>query len=215
MNIILLGPPGSGKGTQAKLISKEKSWPQLSTGDMFRAAIQNQTELGKQAKSFMDKGELVPDSVTIGLIAERLKEPDCKNGFILDGFPRTVPQADVLKKILSGLGKKVDIAIEFQIPDKELVFRLSERRVCSKCSSMFHLTFSPPKVQDTCDQCGYTPLTHRSDDHSEVIQNRLNVYHAQTSPLVDYYKNESVLRTVDATKSPNEVNHYLIELLNK
>lgn len=205
MILIPLGPPGSGKGTQAKRFSLKRGWAHLSTGDMFRTAIQNSTPLGIQAKSYMDKGELVPDEVTIGLIADRIRQPDCTQGFILDGFPRTVPQAQALAALLAKQGKSVGVVVLFEIPDSQLIGRLSGRRICSKCGAMYHLTLSPPKRADTCDQCGTAPLMHRSDDHVEVIEKRLSVYHKQTSPLIQFYDKQGLLKKIDATRSPDQV----------
>jgi adenylate kinase len=211
--LIPLGPPGSGKGTQAKRISSKLGLAHLSTGDMFRAAIQQGTEMGMKAKSFMDKGELVPDTVTIGLIADRIQGSDCKKGFILDGFPRTVAQAEALGELLKKRNTPVDAVVLFEIPDSELIGRLSGRRICSKCGAMYHLTASPPKKADVCDQCGTTPLTHRSDDQIDVIKNRLSVYHNQTAPLIDFYKKSGKFHSIDATRSPDEVEKQLQKFL--
>ena len=213
MILIPLGPPGCGKGTQAKRIASRLGLAHLSTGDMFRAAIKDGTEMGKQAKAFIDRGELVPDSVTIGLIADRLKAPDCQSGFILDGFPRTVAQAQALEELLKARGTPIDRVVEFQIPDQELVGRLSGRRTCSKCGAMYHLKAAPPKKPDTCDQCGTSPLTHRSDDHSDVIKNRLNVYHQQTAPLIDFYRKSGKLCTLNASLPPDQVEKQLEKFL--
>jgi adenylate kinase len=210
MILVLLGPPGSGKGTQAKRLIAERKWPQLSTGDMLRAAIANGTELGKQAKSFMDQGALVPDEVVIGLISERIQQADAQEGFVLDGFPRTIPQAEALDKMLSAGSKKIDRAVQFEIPDAELVRRLSGRRTCPKCNSMFHIESARPKADGICDSCG-TMLVQRDDDKPEVIQKRLEVYHRQTSPLVQYYKQKKLLRTIDATQSPEAVSRLLAQ----
>lgn len=213
MILILLGPPGSGKGTQAKRLVSEKHWPQLSTGDMLRAAIKQGTKLGLEAKSFMDKGALVPDSVVIGLIQERTQEPDCKSGFILDGFPRTIPQAEALDVMLKGQSRQVGRVVLFEIPDSELVRRLSGRRTCSKCGSMFHVESMRPKKDGICDQCG-SPLIQRDDDKPEVIQKRLQVYHQQTAPLAGYYKAQNKLKSLDATMDPNAVSDALTQALS-
>lgn len=208
MILVLLGPPGSGKGTQAKRLVTEKKWPQLSTGDMLRAAIAAGTQLGLQAKSFMDKGSLVPDEVVIGMIAEKTGTPEHKNGFILDGFPRTIPQAEALDKMLQAQGKKVDRAVLFQIPDQELVKRLSGRRTCLKCGAMFHVETTPSKKSGICDQCG-SALIQRDDDKEEVIQKRLSVYHQQTAPLADYYQRQEKLRMIEADRTPDVVTEAL------
>jgi len=198
MILVLLGPPGSGKGTQAKRLSTEKSWPQLSTGDMLRAAIRIGSDLGKRAKSFMDKGSLVPDEVVIGLIAERTQSPDCSQGFILDGFPRTVPQAESLDRTLASRGLATNRAVLFEVDDSQLVRRLSGRRTCEKCSAMYHVETQQPKALGICDQCG-GKLIQRSDDLETVIQNRLKVYHDQTAPLVGFYEHQKKLRRIDAS----------------
>jgi adenylate kinase len=213
MILVLLGPPGSGKGTQAKMLVAEKKWPQLSTGDMLRAAIGAGSELGLQAKSFMDRGALVPDDVVIGLIRERSTAPDCQKGFILDGFPRTIPQAEALGKMLQSQGRAVDRAVLFNIPDSELVRRLSGRRTCPGCGSMFHIESARPKKDGICDQCGKA-LVIRDDDKPEVIQKRLAVYHQQTAPLVDYYRKSGKLRELDATQSPSNVSKALSAALS-
>jgi adenylate kinase len=212
MILVLLGPPGSGKGTQAKKLVAEKGWPQLSTGDMLRAAISAGTELGRQAKSFMDRGALVPDEVVIGLIAEQSKSTDAKAGFILDGFPRTIPQAEALDKMLGERGWKVDRAVLFHIPDSELLKRLTGRRTCAKCGSMFHVETAPSKQANVCDNCG-SSLIQRDDDKPEVIQKRLSVYHQQTAPLVDYYRKQEKLRELDATRNPEAVSQALHRII--
>ena len=212
MILVLLGPPGSGKGTQAKKLVTENKWPQLSTGDMLRSAISRGTKLGLEAKSFMDRGTLVPDQVVIGLINERTQEPDCQKGFILDGFPRTVPQAEALDKVLESRGKKMDRAVLFEIADQELVKRLSGRRTCLKCGAMYHVESARPKKDGVCDACGDV-LTQRDDDKIDVIQKRLEVYHAQTAPVADYYKKQGKLRSLDASKTPSEVTSALVQAL--
>lgn len=204
MILIFLGPPGSGKGTQAKRLSAEKGWPQLSTGDMLRAAIGAGTNLGQEAKAFMDKGSLVPDQVVIGLIRERTKDQDCAGGFILDGFPRTIPQAESLAEMLKGQGRKIDQVVLFEIADQELVKRLSGRRTCGKCSAMFHVESMKPKVSGKCDHCG-SELIQRQDDQVSVIEKRLAVYHAQTAPLVGFYEGQGLLARIDAALSPEQV----------
>lgn len=212
MILVLLGPPGSGKGTQAKRLVSERVWPQLSTGDMLRSAITQGTKLGLEAKSFMDRGALVPDSVVIGLIEERVKNPDCANGFILDGFPRTIPQAEALDVMLSGQGRGVKRAVLFEIPDSELVRRLSGRRTCLNCGAMFHVENLRPRREGLCDQCGHV-LMHRDDDQPEVIQKRLDVYHLQTAPVASYYNKQHKLRNLDATQAPDEVSQALSRAL--
>lgn len=197
MILIFLGPPGSGKGTQAKRLTAEKKWPQLSTGDMFRANIAKGTPMGLAAKKFMDEGQLVPDDVVIGMIRARIEDPDCAEGFIFDGFPRTIPQAEALDKMLAAKNLKVERAIEFKIDDSELVGRLSGRRTCTKCGTMFHVATLPTKVPGVCDKCGGA-VVQRDDDHESVIEKRLKVYHAQTAPLVAYYASQGKLKTLDA-----------------
>jgi adenylate kinase len=208
MILVLLGPPGSGKGTQAKQLVTEKKWPQVSTGDMLRAAISKGTKLGLEAKSFIDKGALVPDTVVIGLIEERTAQPDSKGGFILDGFPRTIPQAEALDQLLGKQKRMVERAVLFDVADSELVSRLSGRRTCPKCSAVYHIDTQRPKTSGICDKCG-SELIQRDDDRKEVIMNRLKVYHQQTSPLIDFYRKQGKLRTIDAAKSPEDVNRAL------
>ena len=198
MILVLLGPPGSGKGTQAKRLVTERGWPQLSTGDMLRSAIQAKTQLGLEAKAFMDKGGLVPDTVVIGLIAERTKASDCSNGFVLDGFPRTIPQAEALDVMLKSRNLKVDRAVLFAIDDSELEQRLSGRRTCPNCAAMYHVRSAKPKKEGFCDKCA-TALIQRDDDKLEVIQKRLKVYHDQTSPLIRYYGDQQKLNQLDAS----------------
>jgi adenylate kinase len=204
MILIFLGPPGSGKGTQAKRLMTDRSLPQLSTGDMFRANITQGTRLGLEAKKFMDQGQLVPDAVVIGMIEERILAPDCAKGFILDGFPRTIPQADALDRMLSAKGKNVERVVEFKIDDSELVGRLSGRRTCENCGAMYHVKTQPPKADGVCDSCG-GKVVQRQDDHVDVIQKRLKVYHDQTAPLVQYYSKQSKLRTIDASQPKDAV----------
>lgn len=214
MILIFLGPPGSGKGTQAKRLSAEKGWPQLSTGDMLRGAISQGTKLGLEAKSFMDKGMLVPDTVVIGLIAERIGASDCTNGFILDGFPRTIPQAEALDVMLKKVGRAVDQVILFEIEDQELVTRLSGRRTCSKCGAMYHVVTLKPKKDGTCDVCG-SALIQRDDDKPEVIKKRLSVYHEQTAPVAGYYQNQQKLARLNAAQGFDEVASALDQILRK
>ena len=212
MIVVLLGPPGSGKGTQAKKLGLKRKWPQLSTGDMLRTAIGNGTKLGLEAKAFMDKGALVPDEVVIGLIAERTTAGDCRDGFVLDGFPRTIPQAESLDRLLKGRHRQVDQAILFEILDSELIRRLAGRRTCLKDGSMYHIETMRPNKDGVCDQCG-SPLIQRDDDKPEVIQKRLGVYHAQTEPLVKYYDSAHKLKRLDATRGPDQVTQVLEQAL--
>lgn len=212
MILVLLGPPGSGKGTQAKRLADEKLWPQLSTGDMLRSSIADGTSLGLEAKGYMDKGSLVPDQVVIGLISERIKAKDCVSGFILDGFPRTIAQAEALESMLIKLKRRIDRAVFFEISDDELVTRLSGRRTCLKCGAMYHISTAPPKIDGVCDKCGMK-LVHRDDDSADVIQKRLQVYHNQTSALVEYYKSKGILKTLDAAMSADEVTQSLSNII--
>ena len=193
MKIIMLGAPGAGKGTQAKMIADKYKVPHVSTGDIFRANIKNGTDLGKKAKEYMDKGQLVPDELTVEILLDRVAQDDCKNGYVLDGFPRTIPQADVLDKELTKLGDKVDYAINVDVPDENIVRRMSGRRACLKCGATYHIEHIPPKKEGICDTCG-SELVQRDDDKPETVQNRLSVYHEQTQPLIDYY-NKSLMRS--------------------
>lgn len=204
MNLILLGPPGVGKGTQAKRLTEEYRVPQVSTGDMLRAGIKAGTKLGMEAKSYMDKGALVPDSVVIGLVAERIQAPDAKGGFMLDGFPRTVAQADTLGEMLAKGGRTIDHVVCLLASNEELVRRLSGRRTCRNCSAPFHAMFNPPKQTGKCDACG-GELYQRDDDKEEAIRARLVTYDAQTKPLIDYYEAKGLLRKVDGLGSMEEV----------
>jgi adenylate kinase len=212
MILIFLGPPGSGKGTQAKHLTTEKKWPQLSTGDMLRANILEGTHLGVEAKKLMDQGQLVPDHVVVGMIEARIQKPDCQNGFILDGFPRTISQAESLDAMLKAKAKKVDRVIEFKIADQELVGRLSGRRTCVGCSAMYHVSSHPSKKEGVCDLCG-SPVVQRNDDQIDVIQKRLGVYHQQTAPLIGYYSHQSKLVSVDAMQSMEHVADHLGQAL--
>ena len=212
MKIIMLGAPGAGKGTQAINIAKEYDIPHVSTGDIFRANIKNGTELGNQAKAYMDKGMLVPDELTIGMLLSRISEPDCEKGYVLDGFPRTIPQAESLKKALTERGEAIDAAVDIEVPDEEILVRMTGRRSCPQCGATYHVSFNPPKAQDVCDRCGHA-LTQRSDEKPETVKERLSVYHAQTKPLIEYYGNEGVLRQVDGTMKPDEVFSAIMEAL--
>ncbi|AYK15591.1 MAG: adenylate kinase [Methanosarcina flavescens] len=204
MNIIIFGPPGAGKGTQAKKMVDFYGIPQISTGDILRANVREGTELGLAAKAYMDKGELVPDEVLIGIIKNRLKEEDCEKGFILDGYPRTIPQADALATILDEINKPIDVVLNLEVPDEELVERISGRLMCSNCGASYHRTFNPPKKEDVCDVCG-GELFQRDDDREEAVKNRLTVYKRQTQPLIDYYAKKSLLVSLDGTKGIDEV----------
>jgi len=200
MRLILLGPPGAGKGTQAKKLVGKFGIPQISTGDILRAAVKNGTPLGKEAKAYMDKGELVTDAIVVGIIRDRLQEEDCKKGYILDGFPRTVPQADELKKALSGMGQSIDAVLSIVVANDELMKRLTGRRTCKECGAGYHLLFKAPKTEGVCDQC-QGPLFQRDDDKEETIKNRLSVYNDQTKPLIDYYTKEGSLVDIEGTGS--------------
>ena len=213
MKIIMLGAPGAGKGTQAQMIADKFNIPHISTGDIFRANIKNGTELGKKAKEFMDKGLLVPDELTVQLLLDRVANEDCKNGYVLDGFPRTIPQADVLDSELTKLGDKVDFAVNVDVPDENIVRRMSGRRACLKCGATYHIEHIPPKTEGICDKCG-SELVQREDDKPETVQNRLSVYHEQTQPLIDYYDKKNILKTVDGTKDMQEVFNDIVNILN-
>ncbi|UXU84448.1 adenylate kinase [Mammaliicoccus sciuri] len=212
MNIILMGLPGAGKGTQASEIVKKYPIPHISTGDMFRKAIKEETDLGKKAKSYMDRGELVPDEVTIGIVRERLAEEDAKKGFLLDGFPRTVEQADALNEILSDLDRKVDAVINIEVAEEELMNRLTGRRICEVCGTTYHLVFNPPKVEGVCDLDG-GKLYQREDDNPETVANRLSVNVKQTKPLLDFYENQGVLKNIDGSRQIDNVTEDVIQIL--
>ena len=200
----MLGAPGAGKGTQAKMIAEKFGIPHISTGDIFRANIKNQTELGKKAKDYLDEGTLVPDELTCDLIVDRIANEDCAKGYILDGFPRTIPQAEALTKALAKDGGAIDYAIDVDVPDSDIVRRLSGRRVCLKCGATYHTSFNPPREEGICDSCGEA-LVHRDDDKPETIQKRLDVYHSQTQPLIEYYHEAGCMYKVDGTRSLEEV----------
>lgn len=212
MKIIMLGAPGAGKGTQAKMIAEKYSIPHISTGDIFRANIKNGTELGKKAKSYMDKGQLVPDELTLDLIMDRFKEDDCKSGYVLDGFPRTIPQAEALDAALKANGEKVDFAIDVDVPDENIVRRMGGRRACVGCGATYHIVYSPTKVEGICDKCG-EKLIVRDDDKPETVLNRLEVYHNQTQPLIDFYNNQGILKSVDGTVDMQDVFNEIVGIL--
>jgi adenylate kinase len=212
MIVVLLGPPGSGKGTQAKRIVSEKKWPHLSTGDMLRAAIKSGSEVGVQAKKFIDQGMLVPDDLVVNLIGDRMKASDCQDGFVLDGFPRNVPQAVVLDQMLAAQGKSVGRVILFDMTDESLVKRLSGRRTCSQCASMYHIETLRSVREGICDHCG-SSLIQRSDDQVDVIKNRLQVYHQQTEPLIQFYREQMKLVSLDAHQAAGDVHRSLVRAL--
>ncbi len=213
MKIIMLGAPGAGKGTQAKLIAEKYRIPHVSTGDIFRANIKNGTELGKEAKKYMDQGLLVPDELTVKILLDRVAQEDCKNGYVLDGFPRTIPQAEVLDEALTKLGEKIDFAINVDVSDESIIARMSGRRACLKCGATYHITHIPPKTEGICDECG-SELVLRDDDKPETVGNRLRVYHEQTQPLIDFYTEKGVLRTVDGAADRDDVFTAITDILS-
>lgn len=212
MKIIMLGAPGAGKGTQAKKIAEKYGIPHISTGDIFRANIKGGTELGMKAKSYMDQGQLVPDEITIGMLMDRIKEDDCQKGYVLDGFPRTIPQAESLTKALADMGDKIDYAVNVDVPDQVIVTRMSGRRACLSCGATYHIVYNPTKQESVCDTCG-SQLVLRDDDKPETVLNRLTVYHDQTQPLIDYYKKSGVLRDVDGTVDMDDVFAAIVDIL--
>lgn len=212
MKIIMLGAPGAGKGTQAKRIAEKYSIPHISTGDIFRANIKNGTELGNKAKTYMDKGELVPDSLVVDLVIDRFKEADCANGYVLDGFPRTIPQAEALDAALAAIGEKVDYAINVEVPDENIISRMSGRRACVGCGATYHIKYNPAKADGLCDTCGQE-LILRDDDKPETVKNRLDVYHNQTQPLIDYYSKQGIMKEVDGTVDMDKVFETIVEIL--
>jgi len=213
MNLILLGPPGAGKGTQAQMIVERYHIPQISTGDILRNAVKEGTDLGKQARAFMTKGELVPDEVVVGIIDQRLRGEDCKAGFILDGFPRTIPQAEALQGILINIGKSVDHVINIEVDSEELVRRLTGRRTCKNCGGMFHIFFQPPQKEGICDRCGGT-LYQREDDREETIRTRLKEYEHQTAPLIQYYREKQILRSIPGVGGPDQIFEQVVRALS-
>ena len=212
MKIIMLGAPGAGKGTQAKQIASKYEIPHISTGDIFRANIKEGTALGMEAKSYMDKGQLVPDELTVKILLDRVSKDDCKNGYVLDGFPRTIPQADVLDKAVSELNDKIDFAINVDVPDENIIRRMSGRRACLNCGATYHIVNVPPKKEGICDACD-SKLVIRDDDKEETVKARLVAYHEQTQPLIDYYNNKGILKEVDGTKDMNDVFADIVNIL--
>ena len=214
MKIIMLGAPGAGKGTQAKMLAGKYNIPHISTGDIFRSNIKNGTELGKKAKEYMDQGMLVPDELTVDLVIDRVQNEDCKNGYILDGFPRTIPQAESLDAALAKMGQKVDYAINVEVPDENIVNRMSGRRACVDCGATYHIVYAPTKEEGVCDKCGGS-LILRDDDKPETVLKRLGVYHEQTQPLIDYYTQSGILKEVDGTIDINEVFAEIVKILGE
>ena len=212
MKIIMLGAPGAGKGTQAKKIASKYSIPHISTGDIFRANIKNGTELGKKAKTYMDQGLIVPDELVVDLVVDRVAADDCANGYVLDGFPRTIPQAEALDAALAKLGESMGYAINVEVPDENIVKRMSGRRACVACGATYHIEHIPPKTEGICDTCG-KELILRDDDKPETVLKRLNVYHEQTQPLIDYYTGKGILKEVDGTKDMSEVFDEIVAIL--
>lgn len=214
MKIIMLGAPGAGKGTQAKMIAEKYSIPHVSTGDIFRANIKDQTELGMEAKKYMDQGLLVPDELTVKILLDRVAKDDCRNGYVLDGFPRTIPQAEVLDKAVSELNESIDFAINVDVKDENIVKRMSGRRACLKCGATYHIEHIPPKKEGICDKCG-SELVLRDDDKPETVQKRLNVYHEQTQPLIDYYNKKGILKEVDGSQDMKDVFSAIVAILGE
>lgn len=212
MKIIMLGAPGAGKGTQAKKIAEKYGIPHISTGDIFRANIKQGTELGKKAKEYMDAGGLVPDELVVDLVIDRVGQDDAKNGYVLDGFPRTIPQAEALDKALSEIGEKMDYAINVEVPDDNIINRMSGRRACVDCGGTYHIQFNPTKVEGICDACG-GKLILRDDDKPETVKNRLEVYHKQTQPLIDYYSKQGIMKEVDGTMNMDDVFKAITDIL--
>lgn len=212
MKMIMLGAPGAGKGTQAKQIADKYQIPHISTGDIFRANIKEGTELGTKAKTFMDQGLLVPDELVVELVADRIVKDDCKNGFVLDGFPRTIPQAQALDEALARMGEKMDYAIDVDVPDENIINRMGGRRACVNCGATYHIVNIPTKEEGICDKCGKEVIL-RDDDKPETVQKRLHVYHEQTQPLIDYYKDQGILRSVDGTRPMETVFADIVQIL--
>lgn len=214
MKVVMLGAPGAGKGTQAKMIASKYNVPHISTGDIFRANIKEGTDLGKKAKSYMDQGLLVPDELVVDLVVDRLQQEDCSNGYVLDGFPRTIPQAEALDAALSKLGTKLDSALDIDVADEFIVNRMGGRRACLTCGATYHVVNIPPKTEGICDTCG-GELVLRDDDKPETVVKRLSVYHEQTQPLIDYYKNSGILVTLDGTQDMNDVFTSICSVLDR
>ncbi len=212
MKIIMLGAPGAGKGTQAKMLADKYMIPHISTGDIFRANIKNGTELGQKAKTYMDQGLLVPDELVCDLVVDRVQQEDCAKGYILDGFPRTIPQAEALDAALAKLGAKIDYAVNVEVPDENIVRRMSGRRACVECGATYHIVYNPTKVEGICDKCG-KELILRDDDKPETVTKRLNVYHEQTQPLIDYYTKQGALVEVDGTMNMDDVFNAIVKIL--
>ena len=212
MKIIMLGAPGAGKGTQAIQIAKKYNIPHVSTGDLFRSNISKNTELGREAKQYMDAGKLVPDELTVRMLLDRVSQDDCKNGYVLDGFPRTIAQAEVLEQEVEKLHEKIDYAIDVEVPDANIVKRMGGRRACTKCGATYHIEHIPPKKEGICDNCG-SELVLRSDDAPETVQKRLDVYHEQTQPLIDFYKARGILKQVDGTQDMQAVFDDIVKIL--
>jgi adenylate kinase len=212
MKIIMLGAPGAGKGTQAKKIADKYQIPHISTGDIFRANIKNGTELGMKAKTYMDQGLLVPDELVVDLVVDRLAQDDCANGCVLDGFPRTIPQAECLDAALAAKGEAIDYAVDVDVPDENIINRMSGRRACVACGATYHIVHIPTKVEGVCDRCGES-LILRDDDKPETVKKRLDVYHAQTQPLIDYYTSKNVLKSVDGTQDMEDVFQAIVDIL--
>lgn len=214
MKIIMLGAPGAGKGTQAKMIADKYGVPHVSTGDIFRANIKNGTELGMEAKKYMDAGQLVPDELTVKILLDRVSQADCEKGYVLDGFPRTIPQAEVLEKALSEQGDSIDYAIDVDVPDENIINRMSGRRACLACGATYHIVHIPPKQEGICDRCG-KELVLRDDDKPETVKKRLDVYHAQTQPLIDFYTKKGILKSVNGTVPMEEVFASIVSILGE
>lgn len=214
MKIIMLGAPGAGKGTQAKMIAEKCGIPHISTGDIFRANIKNGTELGAKAKEYMDKGLLVPDELVCDLVVDRIQQADCEKGYILDGFPRTIPQAEALEAALNAIEQKLDYAIDIDVPDENIINRMSGRRACVGCGATYHVVFNPTNVEGKCDVCGES-LILRDDDKPETVKKRLDVYHTQTQPLIDFYSARKVLVEVDGTQSMDKVFEDIMKILGE
>ncbi|ACL68898.1 adenylate kinase [Halothermothrix orenii] len=212
MNIVLLGLPGAGKGTQAKKMSQEYNLPHIATGDIFRQAIREETPLGKEAKKYLDSGELVPDEITIGIVRERIQKDDCDNGFILDGFPRTLNQARALTGMLEDMGRKIDVALYIKVKEEELIKRLSGRRVCQECGAAYHVVYNPPKEEGICDLCK-GKLIQRSDDKEETVKNRIRINKEKMEDLIEYYRNQGNLKTVESTGGIDEVFNKIQEII--